>query len=319
MLTPTKDNTLIQWSPETEGANPLLSNGRGDIYVGRTNQDGQEEATISIRRGLVQFDVAGAVPSGMKITGATLAMRDVRGLNGDPDGELASRAHGLGRRQFVLRGWTGAPGDRWRRDLAARASIIASIPRRASTWEFAGGDFVETASAAAVVTDDLGERASSFAWTGDGDGRRPPSLASASRATTLAGCSRATNRAASRRSDSIAANRPTRRTCRRLLEIEFAPVLAGDYNDDGFVDAADYTVWREQLGRARFALPNETVTAGTVTAEDYDVWKSNFGAMGAGRAAWRLCRSRRRVWNDDGGVDDAWFFLQSIDAPLGDV
>jgi hypothetical protein len=41
-------------------------------------------------------------------------------------------------------------------------------------------------------------------------------------------------------------------------------VLTGDYNDNGVVDAADYTVWRDGLG-ARF------------TQADYDVWKANFG------------------------------------------
>jgi hypothetical protein len=64
---------------------------------------------------------------------------------------------------------------------------------------------------------------------------------------------------------------------------EDAPVLAGDYNDDGTVNAADYTVWRDRFG-ATTALPNETVTPGMVTQEDYDAWKSNFGAMGSGAA-----------------------------------
>jgi PEP-CTERM motif len=54
------------------------------------------------------------------------------------------------------------------------------------------------------------------------------------------------------------------------------PVMAGDYNDNGTVDAADYTVWRDQLGQA-IAMPNETVTPGMVTQEDYDEWKANFG------------------------------------------
>ena len=55
------------------------------------------------------------------------------------------------------------------------------------------------------------------------------------------------------------------------------PVLPGDYNADGVVDAADYTVWRDLLGQAA-ALPNETVTLGMVTIEDYDEWTANFGS-----------------------------------------
>lgn len=61
--------------------------------------------------------------------------------------------------------------------------------------------------------------------------------------------------------------------------------LDGDYNDDGVVDAADYTTWRDNLGQS-VTLPNDT-TAGTVTTADYDVWKSAFGntsGSGAGSA-----------------------------------
>jgi hypothetical protein len=52
--------------------------------------------------------------------------------------------------------------------------------------------------------------------------------------------------------------------------------LAGDYNGDGTVDAADYTAWRDHLGQL-VSLPNETATFGSVTGEDYDVWLVNFG------------------------------------------
>ena len=51
--------------------------------------------------------------------------------------------------------------------------------------------------------------------------------------------------------------------------------LPGDYNENGVVDAADYTVWLEALGGD--TLPNEGVTPGVVDAEDYNFWKSNFG------------------------------------------
>ena len=73
------------------------------------------------------------------------------------------------------------------------------------------------------------------------------------------------------------------------------PALSGDYNEDGTVDAADYTVWRDRLGSPN-SLPNDD-TAG-VGADDYDRWKSHFGdSQGAGAgnlqsvpepAAWAL-------------------------------
>jgi hypothetical protein len=63
------------------------------------------------------------------------------------------------------------------------------------------------------------------------------------------------------------------------------PLLAGDYNNDHVVDAADYTVWRDQMG-ADVALPNETETIGHVTAEDYAVWRTQFGeSLGGGGTA----------------------------------
>ena len=42
-------------------------------------------------------------------------------------------------------------------------------------------------------------------------------------------------------------------------------LLAGDFNEDGVVDAADYTVWRDGLGNR-------------YSPSDYDVWAGNFGA-----------------------------------------
>lgn len=64
-----------------------------------------------------------------------------------------------------------------------------------------------------------------------------------------------------------------------LEDIDVPSSLDGDYNDDGIVDAADYTVWRDNLGQS-VTLPGDT-TPGTVVQADYDVWKNNFGATGA--------------------------------------
>jgi hypothetical protein len=50
--------------------------------------------------------------------------------------------------------------------------------------------------------------------------------------------------------------------------------LPGDYNANGIVDAADYTVWRDNLGSA-ISLPNDD-TAG-VGLDDFSRWKTNFG------------------------------------------
>jgi hypothetical protein len=61
------------------------------------------------------------------------------------------------------------------------------------------------------------------------------------------------------------------------------PGISGDYNDNGVVDAADYVIWRDQLGTTT-TLPNDT-TPGLVSAADYDVWRTNFGSSAEGGAA----------------------------------
>lgn len=54
--------------------------------------------------------------------------------------------------------------------------------------------------------------------------------------------------------------------------------VAGDYNNDGTVNAADYTLWRDHLGQ-NFQLQNEGgISSGVVDAADYTFWKSRFGA-----------------------------------------
>lgn len=69
--------------------------------------------------------------------------------------------------------------------------------------------------------------------------------------------------------------------------VQFGTLAAGvigDYNDNGVVDAADYTVWRDALGTGA-TLPNDA-TPGIVDATDYTLWKLNFGmSAGAGSAA----------------------------------
>jgi hypothetical protein len=52
--------------------------------------------------------------------------------------------------------------------------------------------------------------------------------------------------------------------------------LPGDYSGDGTVDAADYTVWRDNLGQT-LALPNEDpgTTPGQVTSEDKTTTSGN--------------------------------------------
>ena len=62
--------------------------------------------------------------------------------------------------------------------------------------------------------------------------------------------------------------------------IQFVIGLPGDFNRDGAVDAADYSLWRDQLGQT--VLPGTGPDGngdGIVDTDDYGVWRTNFGRM----------------------------------------
>ena len=75
--------------------------------------------------------------------------------------------------------------------------------------------------------------------------------------------------------------------------------LAGDYNHNGIVDTADYTIWRDTLGSTS-DLRADGDSNGVVNAADYSVWKMSFGAGGAPalqpilRPNYRPYRNQRR-------------------------
>jgi glucose/arabinose dehydrogenase len=60
------------------------------------------------------------------------------------------------------------------------------------------------------------------------------------------------------------------------IKLIAAEILPGDYNGDHAVNAADYTVWRNNLGTT-IVLPNDPI-GGEISAAQYDQWKNNFGA-----------------------------------------
>jgi hypothetical protein len=61
-----------------------------------------------------------------------------------------------------------------------------------------------------------------------------------------------------------------------LDELTSPPVLPGDYNVDGSVDAADYVVWRATIGQTGPGLPADGNRDLSVDGSDYDIWKANF-------------------------------------------
>jgi hypothetical protein len=60
--------------------------------------------------------------------------------------------------------------------------------------------------------------------------------------------------------------------------------LAGDYNFNGVVDAADYTIWRGTLG-ATNDLRADGDGNGVIDSGDFDFWRAHFGGVLAGSGA----------------------------------
>ena len=97
-----------------------------------------------------------------------------------------------------------------------------------------------------------------------------------------------------------------------ISNVLLVPAVAGDYNRDGTVDAADFVVWRNNEGTTD-PLPNDPI-GGTIGLAHYNQWRAHFGqtassGTGAGfiaavpepstslllmlaAAGWPLCRGR---------------------------
>ena len=68
----------------------------------------------------------------------------------------------------------------------------------------------------------------------------------------------------------------------QLSPLPNVPILPGDYNADGVVDAADYTVWRNHLGEADEASINYNGDGDGVSLSDFAMWSQHYGDSATG-------------------------------------
>lgn len=82
---------------------------------------------------------------------------------------------------------------------------------------------------------------------------------------------------------------PGEQTQQLTLSLMAQAILAGDFNRDNVVDAADYGVWRKSYGQS---VPQYTGGDGdgdgTIGDGDYNVWQTNFGTTAAGSGEGRF-------------------------------
>jgi hypothetical protein len=63
-----------------------------------------------------------------------------------------------------------------------------------------------------------------------------------------------------------------------VSQLPLPPVLAGDYNGDGTVSAADFVLWRRTVGSTA-DLAADGNRDGIIDQADYEIWRGNFGAI----------------------------------------
>jgi hypothetical protein len=131
-----KDNTLY------ESATGALSNGAGQhFFAGRTAQ-----ASGSIRRGLVAFNITGSIPSGATITNVTLSLNMSQTSSGNQTVDLhrVLANWGEGTSQASGNEGGGAPAT------TGDATWLHTF-YNTSFWSAAGGDYSSTVSASQTV------------------------------------------------------------------------------------------------------------------------------------------------------------------------
>jgi hypothetical protein len=225
-----RDNTLYQ------DALGSTSNGAGVyFFVGKTNQaDG-----VNLRRGVLHFDVAAAIPAGSTITGVTLTLVMSR------TSDTVARATSLHR---VLADWGEGTSDAGGQEGAGAPATTGDATWLhtffdTQFWSASGGDFDPTPSAST----DVGTAVQSYSWSDPAMVADVQSWldAPADNFGWLVGSDESTAGTARRystREDSSngGGNRP-------LLTVDYTPPAGNTIFVDGF-ESGDYCQWSAVVG-----------------------------------------------------------------------
>jgi probable HAF family extracellular repeat protein len=198
------------------------------------------------------------------------------GLGDLPGGTFASAAYRVSADGSVVvgegRSASGSEGFRW---TASGGMVglgdLPGGPFESIAWDVSADGSVVVGVGNLDLESFLGE---AFRWTSDDGMQNLRELLIASGATELTGWTLTHAQAVSADGHTIVGwgINPLGQSEAWLARLDFDPQLAGDFNDDGIVDAADYVVWRKGLGT-------------THTQNDYDTWRANFGkTVGSGAA-----------------------------------
>ena len=134
-LTASRDTTIF------ESGTGALSNGKGTgLFAGKIR-------TGPIRRALIQFDVAGAIPSGATINAVTLAITVTRATSGSRNMDLHRLTANWGEGASLAGGNGGQGGGAQSGDATWLHSSFDG-----NQWGSAGGDFSGTQSAVTSIS-----------------------------------------------------------------------------------------------------------------------------------------------------------------------
>lgn len=243
-----KDNTLYE---STAGP---LSNGAGPGFF-----TGQTAFTFLLRRGLIAFDVSGAVPAGSTINSATLTLYLSRTLSTSDviDLHRVTASWGEGTSVASGEGGGGAPATAGDATWQHR-----SYPTQ--FWATPGGDFLPQVSASAVVGElgffswgpTPGLSADVQAWLDD------PAVNFGWLVRFHEPVGGFSKRFESRESPTPA--------FRPVLTIDFTPPCVSDFNHDQFSDAIDYDLF---IGAWLVSDPSSDINHDEFSdAIDYDIF-----------------------------------------------